>query len=374
MITRHIASKINARLGKGKAVIIYGPRQSGKTTLVNEILKNKPSEDVLHLNGDEMDVREMLSSYSSAKLKTIIGNKKILFIDEAQRIKDIGLIIKIVTDNYKDIQVISTGSSAFELMNSIKEPLTGRKYEFSLFPLSFTELTDNHGLLEEMRMIDHRLIFGSYPEIVTNSVDAKENLKMLADSYLYKDLLALENISKPYLLEKIVKSLALQIGSEVSFSELAQNTGTSPTTAEKYINLLEKAYVVFQLPAFSRNVRNEIRKSRKIYFYDNGIRNAVIGNFSNPESRTDTGALWENYLVSERLKRNSNLRISCPCFFWRTTQQQEIDYIEDIDGKLNTYEFKYGKKKSRLPLTFSNAYPESTFSTISKENYYEFLT
>ena len=374
MIRRNIEAKINSRLGKGKAVIIYGPRQSGKTTLVNEILKNKPSGDILSLNGDEMDVREILSSYSSAKLKAIIGNKKIIFIDEAQRIKDIGLIIKIITDNFKDIQVIATGSSTFELMNNIKEPLTGRKYEFNLFPLSFSELADNHGLLEETRMTDHRLIFGSYPEIVINSGDAEENLKMLADSYLYKDLLALENISKPYLLEKIVKSLALQIGNEVSFSELAQNTGTSPATAEKYVNLLEKAYVVFQLTAFSRNVRNEIKKSRKIYFYDNGIRNAVIGNFSTPESRTDIGALWENYLVSERAKRNSNLGISCSCFFWRTTQQQEIDYIEETEGKLNAYEFKYGKKKARPPLTFSNAYPESTFTAVSKDNYYEFLT
>ncbi|WP_277656452.1 ATP-binding protein [Seleniivibrio woodruffii] len=372
MIHRSLTSKISAKLGKGKAVIIYGPRQSGKTTLIRSMLSDM-KDRVLYLNGDDMDVRETLSSYSTAKLKALAGTKTTVFIDEAQRIKDIGLIIKILTDNFPEIQVIATGSSAFELKSSIKEPLTGRKYEFNLFPLSFAEMTEHHGLLDETRMTDQRLIYGYYPEIVTKPDERRDNLKMLADSYLYKDILSLENIAKPHLLEKIVKALALQVGSEVSFNELAQLTGTSAPTAEKYVNLLEKAYVVFQLPAFSRNVRNEIKKSRKIFFYDNGIRNAVIGNFLPVESRSDIGALWENYLVSERIKRNHNNTLSSDSYFWRTKQQQEIDYIEECEGQLHAYEFKYGSRKASLPSTFAQAYPGHTFQTVTRENFWEFL-
>lgn len=297
-----------------------------------------------------------------------------VFIDEAQRIREIGLIIKIIVDNIPDIKVIATGSSSFELLSSISEPLTGRKFEFLLYPLSFGEMVEHHGLLDESRLLEHRLLYGYYPEIVTNTGEEKELLKLLADSYLYKDLLALESISKSALLEKIVKALALQIGSEVSFNEIAQLVGAHHETVVKYISLLEKAFVVFQLPAFSRNVRNEIKKGRKIYFHDNGIRNAVLNNFTPIESRADKGALWENFLISERMKRNAYNRISAVTYFWRTTQQQEIDYIEEIDGTLYAYEFKYGNNaKTKLPLTFSKAYPDHSFQVVNRQNTSDFL-
>jgi len=373
MIKRKLIEQIRAKLDSQKALIIYGARQTGKTTLIRNILP-EISENVLYLNGDDTDVRELFSSYSSTQLRAIIGKNDVVFIDEAQRIKEIGLIIKIIVDNFPDIKVIATGSSSFELLNNVSEPLTGRKYEFLLYPLSFGEMTEHHGLLDETRLLEHRMLYGYYPEVVTNIGEEKELLKLLADSYLYKDLLILDSISKSAVLEKIVKALALQVGSEVSFNEIAQLVGASPATVEKYISLLEKAFVVFQLPAFSRNVRNEIKKGKKIYFYDNGIRNTVINNFTPLASRADKGALWENFLISERMKRNAYSKTNTETYFWRTKQQQEIDYIEEIDGVLHTYEFKFGEKtKAKLPLTFSKAYPEHSFDVINSQNFVEFL-
>ena len=301
MIQRAIKNQIKKRLFKGKAIILFGPRQCGKTTLIEELLTTLRKSTLL-LNGDEADVRELLSNTTSTQLKAITGNHDIVFIDEAQRIPHIGLTLKLFTDQLKEIQVIATGSSAFELANKTNEPLTGRKYEFLLYPLSFWEMVDHHGLLQEKRLLEHRLIFGYYPEIVSKQQEAKELLKLLANSYLYKDLLILEQIKKPALLEKILKALALQLGSEVSFYEIGQLIGADNETVQKYIDLLEKAFIVFQLPAFSQNIRNEIKKGKKIYFYDNGIRNAIIGNFNPTNSRTDIGALWENFLISERMK------------------------------------------------------------------------
>lgn len=373
MIKRKLIEQIRAKLNSQKALIIYGARQTGKTTLIRNILP-EISENVLYLNGDDTDVRELFSSYSSTQLRAIIGKNDVVFIDEAQRIKEIGLIIKIIVDNFPEIKVIATGSSSFELLNNVSEPLTGRKYEFLLYPLSFGEMAEHHGLLDETRLLEHRMLYGYYPEIVTNIGEEIELLKLLADSYLYKDLLILDSISKSAVLEKIVKALALQVGSEVSFNEIAQLVGASPATVEKYITLLEKAFVVFQLPAFSRNVRNEIKKGKKIYFYDNGIRNTVINNFTPLASRADKGALWENFLISERMKRNAYSIINTETYFWRTKQQQEIDYIEEIDGVLHTYELKFGDKtKAKLPLTFSKAYPEHSFDVINSQNFAEFL-
>jgi predicted AAA+ superfamily ATPase len=373
MITRTLTEQIRAKLNSQKALIVYGARQTGKTTLIRSVLP-EISENVLYLNGDDTDVRELFSSYSSTQLKAIIGKNDTVFIDEAQRIKEIGLIIKIIVDNFPEIKVIATGSSSFELLSNISEPLTGRKYEFLLYPVSFGEMVDHHGLLDETRLLEHRMLYGYYPEIVTSLGEEKELLKLLADSYLYKDLLMLESISKSAVLEKIVKALALQVGSEVSFNEIAQLVGASPTTVEKYITLLEKAFVVFQLPAFSRNVRNEIKKGKKVYFYDNGIRNAVINNFTPLASRADKGALWENFLIAERMKRNAYSKVHADTYFWRTTQQQEIDYIEEIDGVLHAYEFKFGDKaKAKLPVTFSKSYPEHSFEVINRQNFAEFL-
>ena len=374
IIIRSIETRIQARLFKGKAVILLGPRQAGKTTLVEGILR-KREEKILELNADEPDVRELLDQCTSTRLRALIGESRLLFIDEAQRVPDIGLTLKLITDRIPEVQVIATGSSAFELNARIAEPLTGRKFEFMLYPLSFAELVRHHGLLEEKRLLEHRLIYGSYPEIVTSPGREQELIRLLAGSYLYKDLLTLEQINKPVLLEKILRALALQLGSEVSYQEVGQLVGANSQTIERYIDLLEKAFVLFRLPALSRNVRNEIKKGKKIYFFDNGIRNAVIGNFTPLAGRTDTGALWENYLVSERVKLLNNLDIQTDKYFWRTTQQQEIDYIEERRQQLHAYEFKWNTKKGavRFPKTFLRNYEDVLTKTITPANYDEFL-
>lgn len=373
MIVRNLASQIEKKLFKGKAILLFGPRQSGKSTLIESLLKAQ-DKPWLYLNGDEADVRELLTNTTSTKLKLLVANNNIVFIDEAQRIPTIGLTLKLFTDQLKDIQVIATGSSAFELSNKVNEPLTGRKYEFQLYPLSFSEMLQHHGILTEKRLIEHRLIYGYYPEIVSKQGNEKEHLKLLAGSYLYKDLLMLEQIKKPVLLEKLLKALALQIGSEVIYSELAQMVEADKGTVEKYIDLLEKAFVVFKLPALNRNVRNEIKKGKKIYFYDCGIRNAIINNFNLPNSRTDIGALWENYIIAERVKYLQYHQIKVEQYFWRTTQQQEIDLIEDAGTSLNAYEFKWNEKTVvRFPQTFTNNYPNTVNHTISPKNMEEFI-
>lgn len=373
MVKRDQEEQIQKYLFRQKTVILYGARQTGKTTLVESLVK-KYDHQILFLNGDDSDIRTFLSEPNAEKLKPIIGNNKIIIIDEAQRISETGLVLKIIHDNFKDVQLIATGSSAFELANKIKEPLTGRKFEFNLYPFSFGEMVNYHGFITEKRLLEHRLIFGYYPDIVLNMDLEQKLLKDLASSYLYKDLLMLEQIQKPALLEKILKALALQIGSEVSYNELAGLIGSDKGTVEKYIDLLEKAFIIFRLNGLNRNVRNEIKKGKKIYFYDNGIRNAIIGNFLPLTSRVDSGALWENFLVSERMKFNNNNNIDIKSYFWRTTQQQEIDYIEDFGNNLYAYEFKWNpNKKGFLSKTFSNAYPESSFKVISPDTMHEFL-
>lgn len=373
-IERELTERLQSRLFKGKAVILYGPRQSGKTTLIKKVLERSGRSFIL-LNADEPDVRAMLTHPTSVKLGNVIGKHEVCCIDEAQRVPDIGLTLKLITDEIPAVQTVATGSSSLELNSSVAEPLTGRKYEFTLYPLSFGELKNHHGLLTEKRSLEHRLVYGSYPEIVTTPGEEQELVKLLADSYLFKDLLALNGIKKPALLEKIVRALALQLGSEVSFHEIAQLTGASTHTIERYISLLEKTYVVFQLPAFSRNVRNEIRKGKKIYFWDNGIRNAVIGNFQPAAGRTDAGALWENYLVCERAKMLNNAGVNAGMFFWRTTQQQEIDYIEEQGRQLKAVEFKWNpaRKKVAFPKTFEKAYPEAVASIVATDNFEQFL-
>lgn len=374
-ISRSIISRIQDRLFQGKAITLLGPRQSGKTTLVKAVLEAS-DEKYLLLNADEPDVRELLQEVTSTRLRTIIGDHRIVCIDEAQRVANIGLTLKLLTDQIPEVQTIATGSSSLDLNSSIAEPLTGRKFEFILHPLSFAELTSHHGLLEERRFLEHRLIYGSYPEIVTSPGREEELIKLLSGSYLFKDLLTLEGVKKPVLLEKIVKALALQLGSEVSFQEIAQLAGADSHTVEKYIDLLEKAFVLIRLPAYSRNIRNEIKKGKKIYFRDNGIRNAVIGNFLPLSSRTDTGALWENYLISERFKMTDNQGVQTAGFFWRTTQQQEVDYIEEQGQDLQAFEFKWnpGKKEMGFPKTFLKGYPAATTQGITPETYDSFLT
>jgi predicted AAA+ superfamily ATPase len=373
MINRTLEDEIKNKFYKGKIIILIGPRQSGKTTLINKILKNIDKK-VLSLDGEEFNVKEQLKNPSSEKLKLITGDNEIVFIDEAQKIKDIGSVLKLFHDKLNNVQVIATGSSSFELLNKTGEPLTGRKYEFTLYPFSFSELLNNSDFITENSKLESRLIYGSYPEIVTNPSESEELLKLLSKSYLFKDLFSLDNINNPEGFETIVRALALQIGSEVSYKEIANTVGMNKLTVDKYIKLLERAFIVFKLPAYSKNIRNEIRKGKKYYFYDNGIRNAVIGNFNLLENRNDIGALWENYLVSERMKYLVYKRKDYRKFFWRTTQQQEIDYIEEISGEIFCYEFKWSKKaKARFSKTFTEKYLPKQNKLITKENYYEFL-
>lgn len=373
MILRQQLDYVSERLFKGKAFIIYGPRQVGKTTFTEQLLQ-KENRKTLRLNGDDSDTRELLSNPNTTKLKNIIGNHEILLLDEAQRIPNPGLLIKIIVDQIKNVQVIATGSSSFELASYTNEPLTGRKYEMLLLPLAYGEMVKHSDFLTENRMLEQRLIYGSYPEIVTNPAHAEEHLRLLTDSYLYKDLFALDKLKKPQLLEKIVRALALQIGSEVNFNELSRLVKADNKTIEKYIQLLEMAFVVFTLPALSRNVRNEIRKGKKIYFYDNGIINAITGNFNPMAKRTDAGALWENYLVSERMKFLQLTQRKAKSYFWRTTQQQEIDYIEEHPNYLLAAEFKWSeKRKKKFPTTFLNAYPEATTQIVTPKDIHDFL-
>jgi predicted AAA+ superfamily ATPase len=373
MIKRQLQNKIKEELFNGKAIVVFGPRQSGKTTMVKTIVQNL-NKSVKWLNGDEADVRSFFTDATSTKLRAIVGDAQILVIDEAQRITNIGLAIKLLVDNFPEIQIIATGSSSFELASKIKESLTGRKFEHFLFPLSFAELVNHYGFLEEKRLLEHRLVFGSYPEIVTVPGKEIKNLAALSDSYLYKDILAWQNINKPEKLELLMKGLALQLGNEVSYHELAQLTGLNSRTVETYINILEKAFIIFRLNALYRNKRNELKKSKKIYFYDNGVRNAIINNFNMPDVRVDIGALWENYLMSERMKYTHYNDIFLNRYFWRSRTKQEIDYIEEREGKLFAFEFKWNPKaKYRFPKIFLENYPENEVAIVNTENYYGFL-
>ncbi len=373
MYNRIIYSKIIKKLFKGKAIILLGARQTGKTTLTKLLLKER-KENVLSLNADEPNVREQLQDATIAKLKQIIGKATIVIVDEAQRIHNIGLTLKLITDNFPKVQLIVTGSSALDIASEINEPLTGRKWEYHLFPLSWEEFRDKHNFIEAQTMLEQRLIFGMYPDVVNNVGDEKDVLSTLADSYLYKDLLNYKGIRKPELLQQLLKALALQLGNEVSYNELSQLLKVDKITIANYIQLLEKSFIVFRLSSYSSNVRNEIAKGKKIYFYDNGIRNAIIQNYNPLNSRTDVGALWENFLISERIKFNHYHIRRSGIFFWRSISQQEIDYIEDIAGELSAYEFKWNAKaKNKFPNSFLKNYPLSETKTITPGNFEEFI-
>lgn len=373
MIEREIEHAIVKKLKDSKAIILLGPRQAGKSTLL-QLVQKKFQQPVAWWNGDETDIRSLLEHPTSTKLKSLIGKNKTVVIDEAQRIENIGLCIKLITDNIKNVKVIATGSSAFELANKINEPLTGRKWEYHLYPLSFEEMVNHTSLLEEKRLLEHRLLYGYYPEVVTSPGDEQHLLKQLANSYLYKDILTWERIQKPDKLEKLVQALAFQMAQLISNNELGQLCGLNSETVEKYINLLEKAFIVYRLPAFSRNLRNELKKSYKIYFYDNGLRNAVINQFNPVNLRNDNGQLWENWFISERMKFLNNHQKHASRFFWRTLAQQEVDYIEDANAKITAFECKWNPKaKGRISRAFSNAYPKALTQIVHPENAGEFL-
>jgi len=372
MIERILSQNITDRLYKGKAIILLGARQVGKTSLLRHLFQSRP--DLLWLNADELDVQSLFQNVTSTRLKAIFGNKKVIVIDEAQRIHDIGLRLKLITDSLPEYQLVVTGSSAFDLANKLNEPLTGRKWEYQLFPLSFAEMVQHHGLIEEKRLLSHRLIYGYYPDVVTSVGDEEVVLKQLSDSFLYKDILMLDQVKKPDGLVRLLQALAYQVGSQVSYNELAQLTNMDAKTVEKYIILLEQAFVVFRLGSFSRNLRNELKFTRKIYFYDNGIRNALINSYSQIENRPDAGALWENFAISERKKYLHYSGINANVWFWRTKQQNEIDYLEERNGQLSAFEFKWNPQaKSRTPKLFLETYTDAQFTIIHSENFDRFV-
>jgi predicted AAA+ superfamily ATPase len=372
-IQRTLAKTVVQSFHLGKVIIILGPRQVGKTTMIRRL--GIPEEESVWLNADNLDVQELFNDQLTAsRFKAFIGKKAYVFIDEAQRVGNIGLKLKRLVDEIKDVQFIATGSSAFELANSVNEPLTGRKWEHMLYPISFGEMVEYHGLLEEKRLLNHRLVFGYYPEIVTHAGEELRRLKVLTDSYLYKDILSWEGIQKPDKLVKLLTALAYQIGSQVSYNELGQLCGLDFKTVEKYILLLEQSFIIFRMGSFSRNLRNELKASRKIYFYDNGIRNALLANFTPAESRMDIGALWENFVVSERKKYNAYHELWKNSYFWKLKSQQEIDLLEENDGQLCAFEMKWNAKKQvRIPLAFRNAYPDAQTAVITPDNVHEFL-
>ena len=375
-IQRDLKAVLDSKIGKGKVLLLIGPRQVGKTTLLKNMIESVSTEKKVQFwNCDESDVRQFLSEANSAKLKSFVGNSDFIVIDEAQRVKDIGLTIKLLHDSFPNVQLAVTGSSSLDLSNSINEPLTGRKFEYNLFPFSINELVNHTSMLEEMRQLQNRLVYGFYPDVVNNPGEEKEILTNIVNSYLYKDVFEFQDIRKSSVIEKLVQALALQVGSEVSFNELGNLLGIDTATVQRYVDLLEKAYVIFHIRSFSRNVRNELKKSIKIYFYDNGVRNSVISNFSPVELRSDIGALWENFLISERIKNNAYHNKHAKYYFWRTTQKQEIDFIEEAEQNLFAYEFKYNPKKvnSKCPVTFSNNYPNVPFDVITSENYMDFV-
>lgn len=364
MIDRIISASINTRLFQGKVILLYGARQTGKTTLVKDLLNQHAG---VYFNADEPDVRAQFSGRTSSELKRLIGNTRFVVIDEAQRIENIGLTLKLMVDNFAEIQVIATGSSSFELADKLKEPLTGRKHEFMLPPLSLEEIEASRGVLEADRHLSFAVIYGMYPEptLFPAASEAQERLVELAGSYLYKDILLFGGIRHPDYLEKLLRALALQIGNEVSYTELASLIGLDKNTIETYIRILEQAFIIFRLPPYSRNLRNELKKLRKIYFWDTGIRNAVINNFTPLETRTDAGALWENFLIAERVKYLRNHRSANASWFWRTHQQQEIDYIEEREGGLLAAEIKSASGRGKIPRAFANAYPEASSLLVS---------
>lgn len=371
-IERLIEKEIVARFFSNKAIIITGPRQAGKTTMVSKLLQPYIHETLI-LDGDDPNTSVMMNRPGTEQLRSIIGKNKIVFIDEAQKIPEIGLTSKIIVDQFKDVQLILSGSSSFELMEKTQEPLTGRKWTFNLWPVSWEELQNYFGYVKSEQDIENRLVFGCYPDVLMNPADQQIILKELASSYLYRDVLMYAKIKKPEVLIKLLQALSYQLGNEVSYNEIAALIGLDAKTVAAYIDILEKAFVVYKLSAFSGNLREEIKTNRKIYFYDNGIRNAVIGNYNPLTLRNDVGPLWENFLLSERMKFNQYHRIEAEPFFWRTAQQQEIDYVEKRNDKIVAFQFKWNeKRKAGFSKTFTSNYNSETM-VVNRLNFREFV-
>ncbi len=372
MIQRLLKQKLINAYQRKKIIVVLGPRQVGKSTLLGQVVSDDAHFRIL--NCDNEDERRFLMDKTTTELRNLISPYDFFLIDEAQRVKNICLTLKKIGDLKLATQVIVTGSSSLDLADEINEPATGRLIEYRLYPLSLTELAAHTSLLDEQRMLENRMIYGLYPKIVTEPEYAKETLVNLTNNYLYKDLLTFRGIKKPDILMNLVRALALQIGSEVSYNELANLLGVDKVTVESYINLLEKCFIVFRLQSFSRNIRNEIKKGKKIYFYDNGIRNAILSNFAPLELRNDVGELWENLMVAERVKRNAYMGSYAHLYFWRTHDQKEIDLVEEMDGRLTTFEFKWSDKKNpSIPKLFAESYPNSSYEIINPQSFWQFL-
>lgn len=378
LIKREIDEFLSKRMFSGKVLVVYGPRQAGKTTSIEHyISENGLSSETLIFNGDETVDRDLLADASAEKLKLLIGKKKVVFIDEAQKIPEIGIVLKRFYDKIKDVQVIASGSSSDELAQKTEEPLTGRKFECVLLPLSFSELAGASSPIDEMRLLERRLMFGSYPDVVTHAGDEVSRIREIGKGYLYKDILKYEEIKRPELIDKLLRALAFQIGQEVSFSELAQVVGSDPKTVSKYIDVLEKAFIVFKLGSYSRNLRNELKKSRKVYFYDLGIRNYILGDWRalNLRGSDEVGHIWENYFISERRKYIMAYTPETRMFFWRTQQRQEVDLIEETASGLSAYEVKWNPAKlnKAMSKTFLSAYPQAECHGVSPQNYISYF-
>lgn len=373
MIHRLIDTAVAADFFQGKVIAILGPRQVGKTTLLSQL--SIPQSETLWLNCDNIDDCHALEEQTSTGLQQLVGQKRYVVIDEAQRVKNIGLTLKMMSDTFREqVQVIVTGSSSLELSNQINEPATGRIYEYRLYPLSLAELSRHTSPREERRLLEQRLIYGCYPEVVTHPDQAKRLLTTIANNYLYKDLLSYNGIRKPDMLARLLQALSLQIGEQVSYNELSRLLGIDRATVENYIDLLEKCFVIFRLPSYSGNLRTELRHNRKIYFYDNGIRNAILSNFAPLHLRADSGALWENLMLSERIKHNAYRQSYAQLYFWRTQAQAEIDFVEIEDGRMQAYEFKFNPAKTpRAPKAFRDTYPDASFQVITPDNYQPFV-
>ena len=374
IIERNAQNLIKNKLSSGKVLVLLGARRVGKTFLLKHLMENT-SEKYIFWNGEDFAVHDLLKRRSIQNYKNIIGDATLLIIDEAQKIPDAGSILKLIVDSFENLKIIVTGSSAFDITNLTGEPLTGRKIEINIFPVAENEFYKIEKPEQRFDNLTHRLVFGNMPELVNlnNKSDKEEYLRTLISSYLLKDILAFENLRSSSKLFELLKLIAFQVGSEVSVQELGRQLSMSKNTIEKYLDILSKVFVIYKLTSFSRNLRKEIVKNAKWYFYDNGIRNAIAANFNPLVNRNDTGILWENYMMSERIKYQSYNGVYANRYFWRTYDQQEIDLIEEREGKLFAYEFKWNKGKEAAPVAWKGAYPESTFKTITKENYLDWI-
>ncbi|NOY50305.1 MAG: ATP-binding protein [Chlorobi bacterium] len=374
MLARRLKVNIEQFLRPNKVVLILGSRRVGKTVLINQIKKDFHGK-VLTLNAEDSLTKEFLGHKSIANYKTSLTGTELLIIDEAQTIPDIGQILKLIVDEINGIKIIATGSSAFDLLNKFGEPLTGRSFAFYLFPFSVSEYLEIESKFESLQKLEERIVFGSYPELMEYKTATEKQfyLQNLVNTYLLKDIFALDGLRGSSKIFDLLKLLAFQIGSEVSPHELGNHLGMSKNTVEKYLNLLQKVFVIFELKAFSNNLRKEISKSKKWYFIDNGIRNAIINDFTPIPNRKDIGELWENFIIAERLKQNHYNLSNKRMYFWRTYDQQEIDLVEESDGRLEAFEIKWGKTKSKEPKAWGKAYPEASFNVVSKQDFPNWL-